>query len=178
MEISSFYTSVPKIMIICYTVPEIWRMMDVIAIYILGYTFPFFLPNSPKNENFKTMKKRLGDIILHKCTKNHDHMLYCYWDMTRARCNCYFSFWTIFSPFTPLTAQKMKISKKWKKTPEDIINLQNCTKNHGHTVYCSWDMESDGCNCYLSFWSIFCLLPPNSPKMKISKQWKKHLEIS
>ena len=105
MEISSFYTSVPKIMIIRYTVPEIWRMTDVIAIFILGYTFPFFLPNSPKNENFKTMKKRLGDIILHKCTKNHDHILYCYWDMTRARCNCYFSFWTIFSPFTPLTAQ-------------------------------------------------------------------------
>ena len=26
MEIISFYTSVPKIMIICYTVPEIWHV--------------------------------------------------------------------------------------------------------------------------------------------------------
>ena len=38
LEISSFYTSVPKIMIICYTVPEIWCMTDVI-IFHFG---PFF----------------------------------------------------------------------------------------------------------------------------------------
>ena len=48
------------------------------------------------------------------CNKYHDHMLYCSWDMVRDRCNCYFSFWTIFCPFTPLTAQKIKIMKKWK----------------------------------------------------------------
>ena len=53
-----------------------------------------------------------------KCTKNHDHMLYCSWDMTCDRCNCYFSFWAIFCPFTPLTAQKIKILKKWKKCLE------------------------------------------------------------
>ena len=36
--------------------------------------------NSPKNKNFKKMKKEKktpADIILHKSTKNHDHMLYC-----------------------------------------------------------------------------------------------------
>ena len=43
------------------------------------------------------MKKTPGDIItLRKCTKNHDHMLYCSWDMVRDRCNCYFSFSGIF----------------------------------------------------------------------------------
>ena len=31
-----------------------------------------------KIQNFEKMKKTSGDIIiLHKCTKNHDHMLYC-----------------------------------------------------------------------------------------------------
>ena len=45
-------------------------------------------------------------------------MLYCSWDMVRDRCNCYFSFWAIFCPFTPLTAQKIKILKKWKKCLE------------------------------------------------------------
>ena len=56
-----------------------------------------------------------GDIIiLHKCTKNHDHMLYCSWDMAHDRCNCYFSFRAIFCPFTPLTAQKIKMIKKKK----------------------------------------------------------------
>ena len=43
----------------------------------------------------------LGDIIiLHKCTKNNDHMLYCSWDIMRGRCNSYFSFWDILCPFT------------------------------------------------------------------------------
>ena len=74
--------------------------------------FSLLLPpppsNSPKNENFKTMKMA-GDIILHNCTKNHDHMLYCSWDAVCDGCNCYFSFWAILFPFTLLTAQK-----KWK----------------------------------------------------------------
>ena len=39
LEISSFYTSVPKIMIICYTVPEIWRVTDVIFIFHFGLFF-------------------------------------------------------------------------------------------------------------------------------------------
>ena len=65
------------------------------------------------------MKTATGDIIiLHKCAKNQDHMLYCSWDMAWDVCNCYFSFWTVFCPFTPLTAQKMKISKNWKKCLE------------------------------------------------------------
>ena len=83
--------------------------------FILDCFLPFYSPNNLKNENFKTMKKTRGDdIILHKCTKSYDHMVYCSWDMEHDRCN-YFSFWDIFCPFTPLTAQKIKISKKWKK---------------------------------------------------------------
>ena len=42
-------------------------------------------------------------------------MLYCYWDMVCDKCNCYFSFCPIFCPFNSLTAQKIKISKKWRK---------------------------------------------------------------
>ena len=54
----SFYTSIPKIMIICYTVPEIWCVTDVLFL-ILGYFLPFYLPNRPKNQNFKEWKKAL-----------------------------------------------------------------------------------------------------------------------
>ena len=36
LEISSFYTSAPKIMIICYTVPEIWCVVDVILFFHFG----------------------------------------------------------------------------------------------------------------------------------------------
>ena len=68
---SSFYTSVPKIMIICNT--ETWHVTDVIVISILGYFLPFYLPNSPKNQIFIKMKKIPGDInILLMCTKNYD----------------------------------------------------------------------------------------------------------
>ena len=81
---------------------------------ILDHFFHFYPPKNLKNENFKKMKKNPGDIItLHKYKKNHDHMLYCSWDMAHDGCNCYFSFWVFFCSFTP-TAQKIKISKKWK----------------------------------------------------------------
>ena len=55
-------------------------------------------------------KKNLGDItILNKCTKDHDHMLYCSLDMACNGFNCYISFWAIFYPFTSLTAHKILI---------------------------------------------------------------------
>ena len=58
-------------------------------------------------------KKRPGDIIP-MCTTNENHMMYGSWDMESTTQN-FFSFWTIFCPFTPLTPQKIKILKKWKK---------------------------------------------------------------
>ena len=76
-----------------------WRAAVDKSVWIKTWLyFPVYSPNSPKNENFKTI--RPGDIILHKCTKNHDHMLHCSWDMARVGYNCYCSFWAIFSPFT------------------------------------------------------------------------------
>ena len=44
LEISSFYTIVPKIMIICYTVPEIWCVTDVIVIFHFGLFFALLPP--------------------------------------------------------------------------------------------------------------------------------------
>ena len=39
LEILSFYNSVPKIRIICYAVPEMWHMMNVIVIFHFGLFF-------------------------------------------------------------------------------------------------------------------------------------------
>ena len=137
-------------MIICYTVPEIWRVIDIIVIFIWGYFLPFYPPNNPKNENFKKMKKAPEDIIiLHMCTKYHGHILYCSWDMTCDGCNCYFSFWAIFCPFTPLTAWKIKILKKWNKHPE-ISSFSTCAPKimiRRYTVPQIWyttDGQTDG----------------------------------
>ena len=41
LQIPSFYKCVPKIMIICLTVPEIQNVPDVIFFFILGYFLPF-----------------------------------------------------------------------------------------------------------------------------------------
>ena len=82
---SSFYISVPKIMVICYTVPEIWRVTDVICIYHFRLFFallpppPLLIALTPQKipKSFEKMKKSLGDIIiLHMCTKNYDEIMY------------------------------------------------------------------------------------------------------
>ena len=39
--------------------------------------------------------------------------------MAHDGCNCYFSFWAIFQPFSPLTAQKNENEKKKKNTWTD-----------------------------------------------------------
>ena len=115
-------------------------------------------------------------------TINENHKMYSSWDMKRDGQN-FLSFWTVFCIFTPLTCPRNKNFKKMKKTTGDIIILHKCNKNHDHMQYCSWDMACDGCNCYFSFWAIFChfTLPPpplNSPKNQNFKKWKKYLQIS
>ena len=76
LKILSFCTSVFKIMIMCYTVPEIWCVTNVVVTFDFGQFFPFYPPNSPKNQNFKKPKKMTGDIImLHMCTTNYDWMM-------------------------------------------------------------------------------------------------------
>ena len=105
-------------------------------------------------------------------------MMYNSWDMVRDRCNCYFSFWAIFCPFTPLTAQKIKILKKWKKHLEISSFYTSVPKIMiiCYTVPEIWRVTDA---CYFSFWAIFCpFTPVTAQKIKIFNKWKKHLEIS
>ena len=89
---------------------------DRVFLSSLAMFCPFTPLTAQKMKIWQSWKKAPGDsIILHECTKSHDHRPYCSWAMVCDRCNFYFSFWTIFYPFTPLTAQKLGISKKWKK---------------------------------------------------------------
>ena len=61
-------------MIICYTVPEIWRVTDVTVIFHFELFFCPFTPLTAKKINIsKKMRNMPGDnIILHMCTKNYD----------------------------------------------------------------------------------------------------------
>ena len=96
---------------------------------ILDRFLPFYPSNNPNNQNFEEMKTQPGDIIISsKRTKSHDHMLYCSWDMVRNGCNCYFSCWAIFFPFTSLTARNIKIKKKWKVRLEILLFYDSVPK--------------------------------------------------
>ena len=87
LEISSFYIRVPKIMIICYTVPEIWHVMNVNVIFHFGLLFTLLpplpppLPTAWKMKNSKKEKKHQEissfytsvPKIMIICTKSHDY---------------------------------------------------------------------------------------------------------
>ena len=87
------------------------------------------------------MKKTAGDlIILHKCTKNHDHVLYCSWDMVHDRCN-YFNFGLFLNrlpPNSPKNQNKKKLKNAWR-----FIIPHMCTKNWDQMIYGSWDLVHD-----------------------------------
>ena len=94
---------------------------------------PLTLLTTRKIKILKKSKKTLEDIILQKSNINHDHMLYCSWNIVRDGCHLYFSFWAIFCNF-----------EKMKKMPGYTITLHMLTKNHDHIMYSSWNMARDG----------------------------------
>ena len=86
----------------------------------------------------------------------------------------FLSFWTIFCPFTLLTAWKMNISKKWKKCLEISSFDTNVPKIMiiYYTVPEIWCVM-DGIVIF-HFGLFFVLLPTLTiQKIKISKKWKK-----
>ena len=62
LEISSFHTSVPKIMIICYTVPETWHMTDVIVTFHFGLFFALLTPLTAQKIKISKKMKNLMEI--------------------------------------------------------------------------------------------------------------------
>ena len=87
-----------------------------------------FLPFYPTKKKIKLLKNKKNPprdmIILHKFTKNHDHMLYCSLGIACNVSNCYFWFWAIFCPFSSLTAQKIL---KFKKNEKNIWRYHQFT---------------------------------------------------
>ena len=135
--------------IIWYMVPEI-STATVTFFVILGHFLPFYARNSQKNE---------------KSTYRYYHFKEVYqksWPfaiLAHDRCNCYFSCWAIFCPFTPLTAQKVKIFKKMKK-PLEISSFYTSAPKImiiGYTVPEIWHMTDV---IIFHFGLFFALLPP------------------
>ena len=84
----------------------------------------------------------------------------------------YCHFGPMFLPFYPLATWKIKILKKWKKSPGDTFILHKCTISDDHMMYSPWDMEPDRHN-FLPFWVIFCPFTALAmQEIKILKKWK------
>ena len=87
-----------------------------------------------------------------------------------ARQTKYFVILGHFLPFNPLATRKIKIMKKWKKTPGDIIILHMCTINENHMMYGSWEMKCNRIFCrfgpFLPFYPTNNLKNENFEKMK------------
>ena len=135
--------------------------------FILDCFLPFYTSNNSKNQTFEKLKKTPGDIIiLHMWTINDNHMVYVSWDIEHNGQN-FWSLWTVFYPFTPLTTRKINILKKWKKKkmPGDIIIIHKCTKNHDHMLHRVPEIQ-----CMMDVILIFYFglllpfYPPNDPK--------------
>ena len=102
-------------------------------------------------------------MFLHTCTKNHHHILCGSWFGTQWK--LLFFILGYFLHFNLPNSLKNQNFLKMKKTTGDIIILHMCPKNHDHMPYGSWDMVHNGCQCYFSFWAIFCSFTPfKSPK--------------
>ena len=83
-----------------------------------------------------------------------------------------------FLLFYPTNNLKSESFLKMEKTRGDIIISKKCT-SHDHMLSCSWDMALDKCNCYFSFWAIFCsYILPTAQKIKILINYKNFQEIS
>ena len=142
-----------------------------------GLFFTFLTPsppNNPEHQNFEKMKKASGDvIILNLCNKKHDHIMYAYSDMECNRHN-FSSFQAIFCSFATLLTLKVKIWKKCKKSPGDIILLHMCTTNQDHMMYSSWDMKCNKQNFFVILGNLLPFYPPNSMKNENIKNEKKN----
>ena len=129
--------------------------------------FAFTLPL--KNQWFKILRKwrkNAGDIIiLHKCSKNHNHMRYSSWDTKWERLN--FLFWaTFFCHFTPLKSKFYKNkNKNFTKIKKHLEMPSFYTLVPKITEWCMlpeiWNM-TDTIVCH--FGTFFALLPHYRPK--------------
>ena len=108
-----------------------WHMKCTDRIFC--HFLPFYSTKNPKHQKFWKNEKKNPEyiIILHKCTKNHDHMLSYSWVMVCDSVIVIFHFGLFFAflhptlhshpphstptPYTPLTIRKIKILQKWKK---------------------------------------------------------------
>ena len=156
LEMSSFYTCAPKIMIIWCMPPEIWCATN----RVFCHFGPFFalLLLTPKFKTWKNLKNAWRYCLF---THVHNKWRYDAWFLRyKMRQIKFFVILGHFLPFDPRNNPRNQNfeKKNEKKLARDIIILHFCTTNDDHMIYGSWDIECNRQNvCH--FGLCFALLP-------------------
>ena len=110
-------------------------------------------------------------------TANDNHMMYDSRDIQYgARQTEFFFTLDYFLPFYHTIDPKIKIRKKIKKSPGDIILLHMCSYED-HIICSFWNIRHDR-QGFLSFWAIFSPLTILTTwTIKILKKWKTWQEV-
>ena len=127
-----------KIMIISYITPEIWRLRDVIVFLILGFTFHFYPPNSPKIKISKTEKR---DWRYHHFTQASQKsspyasqfLRYGAWQM----CLLFFILGYFLHFHHTNMPQKIRILKNLKQILEISSFCTSLPQNQDQLIYCT-----------------------------------------
>ena len=121
LEISSFYTCVPKTTIIWGTVPEIQCDTDIIFCH-LGPFFALSPPWQPIRSKFWKNEKNIWKYhhFTHMYQKSWTYNIW-FLRYKAQQTKFFSSLWAVFCPFILWTARKIKILKKWKKNGDNII---------------------------------------------------------
>ena len=135
----------------------------------------FYLPSSPKNQNFEKMKIRSGDIIiLHICTIPYMTMIWCMvleiWSVT----DRIFVLLDWFFPFYPPN------NLKKSKNQNHLEILSSYTSAPKNTIICYTIPEICHVTDVAAIFHFDYFLPfysHNSPKTKISIKWKNRVEM-
>ena len=173
LEMSTFYTCVPKIMIIWCMLPEIWST----TVTFLCHFGPFFAFTSLTTLKTKIWKNIKNPLRYYPFT--HMHHTWRWYDVWFLRYRAWQKeFFVILGHFSTSDIPnnlKNQNFEKMKKNSGNIIILNMCTINENHMINGSWDMEHNR-HTFLSFWPFwvnlghFCPFTPNNPR---NQDWKK-----
>ena len=151
------------------------KEQNTLKMVILGHFLPFYPLKTPKIKILKIEKicwRYHHFTCVYQKPQSYDvAMVPEIWSATDR-------FFCHYGPFFAFLPQKDKILKKWKKHLKIIIILQMFTINNSHIIYGFSDIEYNW-QIFFVILDHFCTFTPlKTKKIKILKNWKKHLEIS
>ena len=109
-----------------------WHRQNFWSLWAIFCPFTPLTIKNLKNKNFEKMKKASRDvIILHVCTKYHNHTMHASWDMERNRQNFFSLGANFFCPFTQIKTWKINFEKMKKAT---TATKKNTWRYHPFTL--------------------------------------------